>query len=41
VEENGYDPVVGLEGPLTEAWENPGEPKQVVWPIFMRVGRSR
>ncbi len=39
LEQHGYDPVLGIEGELREAWAAPAEEeKSVLWPIKMRVG---
>jgi SAM-dependent methyltransferase len=38
---NGYDPVEGIEEPLADAWGDLEEKKTVVWPIFMRIGRTQ
>jgi SAM-dependent methyltransferase len=41
MERHGYDPVVGIEGALREAWGAPSdEEKEVLWPVKMRVGRA-
>lgn len=37
--QTGRDPLEPLAGRLREAWPEPGEAKDIRWPIAMRIGR--
>ena len=41
VAERGVDPVVDVEQSLSREWGDPGEPRLVRWPLYIRAGRVK
>lgn len=39
LQERGADPREQIRGALTRAWGDAGQPKPIVWPLHLRVGR--
>jgi hypothetical protein len=41
IESHHTDPVAAIEPDLARAWEDADQPRQVIWPLFLRLGRIR
>lgn len=39
IERHGVDPVSELEGAMAAQWGDPGDRRDVKWPLYLRVGR--
>lgn len=41
IKANGHNPLEPLAEDLRQVWGNPAHPRQVVWPLSVRIGRER
>jgi hypothetical protein len=41
IEANGKNPLLQLEAEMLAVWGDPAVPREVRWPITMRVGRNQ